>query len=110
MSMNTITNNFMNILTDIDHLKNLLKSLHLKPKDYMGQNFLISEDVLTEIIEIAEIKKTDTVVEIGPGLGVLTQKLASKAAKVIAIEKDKNFVPLLRKFFESQKHVEVVEA
>lgn len=72
-----------------------MQSLGLKPKDYMGQNFLISEEVLNEIISAAEIKKSDTIIEIGPGLGVLTQELVKHAAKVIAIEKDKDLAKIL---------------
>jgi len=87
----------MNILTDPNHLKNLFRSLHLKPKDYMGQNFLVSEEVVDEILSIAEIEKTDIVVEIGPGLGVMTYELAKKSKKVIAIEKDKIFAAILKR-------------
>jgi 16S rRNA (adenine1518-N6/adenine1519-N6)-dimethyltransferase len=90
----------MNILTDPEHLKNLFRSLNLKPKDYMGQNFLISEDVLAEIISLAEIKRGETVVEIGPGLGVLTQQLVEKTDKVIAIEKDRLLFEHLKNFFQ----------
>src|SRR5690349_15442794 len=99
----------MNILTDPNHLKNLMQSLGLRPKDYLGQNFLISEEVLDEIISAAEIKKSDTIIEIGPGLGVLTQRLADKAGRVVAIEKDKNFVPILKKFYSKNKNVEIIE-
>jgi 16S rRNA (adenine1518-N6/adenine1519-N6)-dimethyltransferase len=94
---------------EITQLKNLLTSLHLKPKDYLGQNFLINDEVLKELLDNAEIKKTDVVVEIGPGLGTLTKELAAKAGKVIAIEKDKKFVKLLRKYFRREKNVEIVE-
>ncbi|MBX4205317.1 MAG: 16S rRNA (adenine(1518)-N(6)/adenine(1519)-N(6))-dimethyltransferase RsmA [Candidatus Doudnabacteria bacterium] len=100
----------MNILTDPEHLKNLMHSLHLKPKDYMGQNFLISQDVINEIITAAEIRPTDTIVEIGPGLGVLTQVLVEKAKKVIAIEKDKTFIPVLKNYFKSDPRLEIIES
>lgn len=54
----------------------------------MGQNFLIDEDALNKIVDAADIKKTDTVLEVGPGLGVLTEELVKRAGKVIAVEKD----------------------
>jgi 16S rRNA (adenine1518-N6/adenine1519-N6)-dimethyltransferase len=99
----------MNILTDPEHLKNLLHSLKIKPKEYLGQNFLISEDVLNEIIEVAKIQKGETVVEIGPGLGVLTQRLAQASAKIIAVEKDERYVGVLKKFFRESKNIDIIE-
>lgn len=99
----------MNILTDPNHLKNLLKSLGFRPKDYLGQNFLVSEDVLEEIVNAGDLKKTDTVIEIGPGLGVLTQRLVQKAGRVIALEKDGRLVTALRQFFGKQKNLEILE-
>jgi 16S rRNA (adenine1518-N6/adenine1519-N6)-dimethyltransferase len=86
----------MSILTDPVHLKNLMKSLGLKPKDYLGQNFLIDEQVLSDIVDIAKIKNNETIIEIGPGLGVLTGELVKKALKVIAIEKDRNLYSFLQ--------------
>ncbi len=86
-----------------------MKGLGLRPKDYLGQNFLVSEVVLEQILEVAEIKKSDIVVEVGPGMGVLTQVLAERAGKVIAIEKDRTFVPVLNKYFDKNKNVEIVE-
>lgn len=100
----------MNILTDPSSLKDLMRSLNLRPKDYMGQNFLVSEEVLQEIVDVAEIKKDETIVEIGPGLGVLTGELVKVAGKVIAIEKDKKFVPLLRKAYRENKNLEIIES
>ncbi|HEX5430301.1 MAG TPA: 16S rRNA (adenine(1518)-N(6)/adenine(1519)-N(6))-dimethyltransferase RsmA [Patescibacteria group bacterium] len=98
-----------NILTDPVHLKNLLKSLGLKPKDYLGQNFLISEETLAQILDAAQITEGETIVEIGPGLGVLTERLVAKAGRVVAIEKDRMLVPVLRKFFRKQKNLEIVQ-
>ncbi len=59
-------------------LKDYFRARGLKPKDYMGQNFLIDADVLGEILKVAELKPTDIVLEVGPGLGVLTRQLADK--------------------------------
>jgi len=91
----------MNILTDPNSLKDLMRSLNLKPKDYMGQNFLVSEEVLQEIIDVAEIGRDETIVEIGPGLGVLTGELVKVADKVIAIEKDKRLAELVSASFRN---------
>jgi 16S rRNA (adenine1518-N6/adenine1519-N6)-dimethyltransferase len=62
----------------------------IKPKKYLGQNFLKDQTVLNKIIEAADLKPDDFVIEIGPGEGVLTDELIKKAGHIIAIEKDDN--------------------
>mgnify|MGYP001575290029 CR=1 FL=1 len=90
-------------------MKKILQRHNLKPKKHLGQNFLVNEDILKKIIETADIKSTDTIVEVGPGLGVLTESLSQIAQKVISIEIDKNLIPILRAKFSNIKNVEVVE-
>ncbi len=70
---------------------------HIKPKKHLGQNFLQDEEVLVEIIAIADLKSSDVVLEVGPGTGVLTKELLARAGKVIAVEKDLNLVNLLQR-------------
>ncbi len=70
-------------------LKKDLRIWGVKPNKLMGQNFLISENVYNFLVAALNLEKTDTVIEVGPGFGYLTFKLANKAKKVIAIEKDK---------------------
>ncbi len=89
-------------------LKNYFRARGLKPKDYLGQNFLIDEDVLGEIVKIAELKKDDVVLEVGPGLGVLTAQLAGSVKTVWAVEKDRNLIPLLKVELKGQKNIEIV--
>lgn len=60
-----------------------------------GQNFLIDEHVLTKIIDAANITKDDVVLEIGPGIGTMTQFLCESAGEVIAVEIDRNLIPIL---------------
>lgn len=60
-----------------------------------GQNFLIDSHVLEKIMDAAEIGKDDCVVEIGPGIGTMTQYLAERAGEVVAVEIDKNLIPIL---------------
>ena len=60
-----------------------------------GQNFLIDTQVLDKIIQSANITEDDMVLEIGPGIGTMTQYLAQAAGKVIAVEIDKNLIPIL---------------
>ncbi|GMX58891.1 MAG: 16S rRNA (adenine(1518)-N(6)/adenine(1519)-N(6)) -dimethyltransferase RsmA [Candidatus Microsyncoccus archaeolyticus] len=72
-----------------------IKSQGITPKKSLGQNFLIDENIVRKIAKTANIKKTDVVVEIGPGTGVLTKELALYAKKVIAIEKDEKLAKSL---------------
>jgi len=91
--------------------KKLLKEYGISPKKYMGQNFLIDKKILAKIIKTAELKKQDTVLEIGAGTGILTKELAKKVKKVIAIEKDKSLIKILKKELKKEniKNVEIIE-
>jgi len=81
----------------------------MKAKKSLGQNFLKSEPALKKIIESGEVSSTDVVIEIGPGKGALTKKLLEKAGKVIAIEKDRELVDLLKeKFVKETKSGQLV--
>jgi len=73
-----------------------------------GQNFLIDTHVLDKIINSAEITKDDMVLEIGPGIGTMTQYLACAAGKVIAVEIDKNLIPILEDTLSEYDNVEVI--
>ena len=70
-----------------------------KPKKSLSQNFLKSELALRTMCESGEIKNTDTILEIGPGKGALTEKLLEKAYKVIAVEKDTELYNFLKEKF-----------
>jgi len=80
----------------------------MRYKKSLGQNFLINESVLPEIINAAEIKPGDVVIEVGPGLGILTGALLSAGAKVFAIEKDFDLIAYLTKKFGSNKNLKIV--
>lgn len=71
-----------------------------KAKKSLGQNFLKSEKALNLMVSAGNIENTDTVIEIGPGKGILTEKLLEKARKVIAIEKDRDLIEILEEKFE----------
>jgi len=80
----------------------------------LGQHFLINKEKIKKIIEVLELKKGDTVIEIGPGHGELTEKLKVKSLKlkVIAVEKDKKLAGAIRNLIEIQKlrnYVEIIE-
>lgn len=84
-----------------------LRANEIWAKKSMGQNFLVDEDALAKIVEAADIQPSDTILEIGPGLGVLTQELSKLAGKVVAIEKDDKFVEALRIQFKNS-NVEII--
>ncbi|WP_422486773.1 16S rRNA (adenine(1518)-N(6)/adenine(1519)-N(6))-dimethyltransferase RsmA [Gudongella sp. DL1XJH-153] len=74
----------------------------------LGQNFLIDGNIVRKIVRGAEITKEDYVLEIGPGMGTLTEELALKAKKVVAIEIDERLRPILSETLEPYDNVEVV--
>lgn len=75
--------------------KSLLHQLNFKAKKRLGQHFLTNEDVVECILATAELSKDDTVIEVGPGLGILTRKIAKIVSNVIAVELDSKLVNLL---------------
>jgi 16S rRNA (adenine1518-N6/adenine1519-N6)-dimethyltransferase len=95
-------------ITDPQQFKNYLKARNLKPKDYLGQNFLIDEDVLSEIVKIAGLKSSDVILEVGPGLGVLTGELVRDVKEVWAVEKDPKLASLLKTEFAGSKKLKIV--
>jgi 16S rRNA (adenine1518-N6/adenine1519-N6)-dimethyltransferase len=82
----------------------------LKAKKRLGQNYLVDQEIRDLIIEAAEISAKDTIIEVGPGLGVLTEKLAAAAGRVIAVELDETLVSRLRRKTERQAGIEIVHA
>ena len=83
--------------------QNKQKKGFLMAKKSLGQNFLTSQPALEEIVSTAEIQKGETVLEIGPGMGVLTEKLLSHGAKVVAVEKDARLIEILERKFAKER-------
>ncbi|MBI2064937.1 MAG: ribosomal RNA small subunit methyltransferase A [Candidatus Yanofskybacteria bacterium] len=83
--------------------------MHVNAKKSLGQNFLVNPHILDKIISAAEVTKNDTILEIGPGTGNLTKKLAEKADRVIAVEKDHRLIKTLEETFRTSSNVEIVE-
>jgi 16S rRNA (adenine1518-N6/adenine1519-N6)-dimethyltransferase len=90
-------------------IKKKLREYKVFPSKKLGQNFLIDKNILEKIINTAEIKKEDKILEIGAGIGNLTKELAKKAKKVTAVEKDKKMVEILKEELKNFKNVEIVE-
>ncbi|OGN07810.1 MAG: ribosomal RNA small subunit methyltransferase A [Candidatus Yanofskybacteria bacterium RIFCSPHIGHO2_01_FULL_45_42] len=91
-------------------MSNIQRGYGLKTKKSLGQNFLINQGVLDKIVRVAELNANDTVLEIGPGTGNLTEKLAEKAGRIIAIEKDRRLIAPLKEKFTEYNNVEIIEA
>lgn len=75
--------------------REIVKKYGFKFTKSLGQNFLIDDTVLTDIVEGAEVNEEDVVIEIGPGVGSLTRELLKKAKKVYSIELDSDLIPIL---------------
>ncbi|MCT4606996.1 MAG: 16S rRNA (adenine(1518)-N(6)/adenine(1519)-N(6))-dimethyltransferase RsmA [Marinisporobacter sp.] len=88
--------------------KEIVNKYGFKFSKSLGQNFLIDENILYKIVDGAEVDKEDIVIEVGPGIGTLTQVLAERAKKVIAIEIDKTLLPILSETLGDQENVEVI--
>jgi len=86
--------------------RRVLERLGIRPRKRLGQHFLVDRRVAERHVEHAEIRPSDTVLEIGPGLGILTRLLVERARRVIAIEADRRFAAFLR---DALPMVEVVE-
>ena len=94
-----------NILEDT---KFIMKKYHIKANKSLGQNFLIDDKVVEQIITKSLVNKNDLVIEIGPGLGTLTKFLLEKAKKVICIELDKKMIKILEDRFTLYNNFELL--
>ncbi|MDD2555807.1 MAG: 16S rRNA (adenine(1518)-N(6)/adenine(1519)-N(6))-dimethyltransferase RsmA [Syntrophaceticus sp.] len=90
-------------------IKALLKRYGLRPKKGLGQHFLWQSQVVERIAAAAELDKDDVVLEVGPGLGILTAALARQAGMVIAVELDSALIPLLREVLQDHDNIRLVE-
>lgn len=86
----------------------ILKKYNIRANKSLGQNFLINQKVVDEIVNGAEISKDDLIIEIGPGLGTLTKQLLEKAGKVICIELDERMVKILNDRFSLYENFEII--
>jgi len=91
-------------------LQDALAARGLSPRRRFGQNFLVSDDLAGRIVDHARLKPDDVVVEIGPGAGALTPMIAARAARVIAVEKDRGLAELLDEELRELPRIEIVQA
>lgn len=90
--------------------RRLLKQFGIRAKKGLAQHFLIDETVLHKVVSAAELRPSETVVEIGPGLGVLTKELTARAGRVIAVEVDAKLASILNDTFGSFPNVTIINA
>ena len=90
--------------------KELISRHGFRIKKSLGQNFLIDGNIIRKIVDSVEPNLADTVVEIGPGLGALTRSLAAKAGQVLAVEIDRNLIPVLEETMAGLNNVHIVES
>ncbi len=88
----------------------IIEKYHFSFQKKFGQNFLVDSSILDRIIESAQITKEDCVLEIGPGIGTMTQRLAEEAGAVVAVEIDKNLLPVLEDTLSAYENVTVINA
>ena len=88
---------------NLSQIRAALEEARVRPVKTLGQNFLHDRNLSRWIITQAEVKPDDFVLEIGPGLGALTEQILSRGARVIAIEKDARLVEFLRRKFRSSR-------
>jgi len=89
-------------------LQLVLNQINVKPKKSWGQNFLIDNNIVNKFISESEISKKDTILEIGPGLGAITEELIIRAKKVYVVEKESKFCSYLSDKFSKFDNVEII--
>lgn len=92
----------------LEETKFIMKKYNIKAQKNLGQNFLISQEVVNTIVDCSKITKEDLIIEIGPGLGTLTKKLLEKAGKVICIELDTKMIEILNDRFSLYNNFELI--
>jgi 16S rRNA (adenine1518-N6/adenine1519-N6)-dimethyltransferase len=98
----------INQLTSPSQIKSIMKKHNVRFSKSLGQNFIINDMIIDEIIRRGGISKGDSILEIGPGIGVLTQALAETAHQVIAVELDNKLIPILNETLEDYDNVEII--
>ena len=88
--------------------KAILEKYGFKFKKSLGQNFLIDTNILRNIVKYAELTETSGAIEIGPGIGALTEQLAKRYSRVVAFEIDSRLIPILQETLSDYPHVSII--
>lgn len=91
-----------------EETKTIMKKYNIKANKSLGQNFLINDEVIENIVKSSDLSKEDLVIEIGPGLGTLTKRLLEEAGKVLCVEIDKKMINILQDRFVENEKFEVI--
>ncbi|MBN1399255.1 MAG: ribosomal RNA small subunit methyltransferase A [Anaerolineae bacterium] len=91
------------------NVREVLRRYDLRPSKGLGQHFVVDEAVLDRIVEVSALDDTDLVLEIGPGLGSLTWRIAERAACVVAVELDRKLLPVLDEILAPYSNVHIVQ-
>ncbi|NCN07639.1 ribosomal RNA small subunit methyltransferase A [Candidatus Falkowbacteria bacterium] len=94
---------------NLNEIKDVCQLYNIVPTKSKGQNFLFDENIIESIVKSANLNKKDTVLEIGPGLGVLTDYLIKEADQVVAVELDKKIISFLHKKYQSVDNLRIIE-
>ncbi len=90
------------------NVKNIINVYDFKVAKKYGQNFLVDKNIIDKIVESIDIREEDLIVEIGPGLGVLTREICDLAKQVIAIEIDEKLLPILNSEFKENENLQII--
>lgn len=91
-----------------EQTKQIMRKYNIYAAKSLGQNFLINDEVVDGIIEKAQINENDLIIEIGPGLGTLTERLLEKAGKVVCIELDNRMIKILKDRFANKDNFQLI--
>jgi 16S rRNA (adenine1518-N6/adenine1519-N6)-dimethyltransferase len=88
--------------------KNLLRVCNIRPNKKLGQNFIVNSKIIEELVDYAKIEPTEVVLEVGAGLGYLTEALVNQAKKVITVEIDPKLIKILKNRFRNTDNLEII--
>ena len=97
-------------IANIQTTKYLLNKYELLAKKSLGQNFIVDSNIIDRLIAHAKLSKDVAVIEVGPGLGSLTQELINHAGKVVSIEIDQNMVEILNDLFKEKENFKLIHS
>lgn len=88
--------------------RSVMKKFNIRPVKSLGQNFLTDDSIIERIVDTADLRETDLVLEIGAGLGNMTAELASRAGYVVAVELDRHLIPVLNETLRNFKNISIL--
>lgn len=91
-------------------VRKILRDYGIRPKKSLGQSFLEDKNVINKILAISDIREDDTVIEIGAGVGIMTELFAQRAHKVVALDIDPRMIGILRERLAHYDHVDIIQA